>query len=30
LKNLAGKVRAFRQWAPVQVPDGLDQASAHR
>ncbi|KAH9033260.1 digestive organ expansion factor [Lactarius pseudohatsudake] len=28
LKNLAGKVRAFRRWAPVQVPDGLDQASA--
>ena len=27
LKNLAGKVRAFRRWAPVQVPDGLDQAS---
>ncbi|KAH9046041.1 digestive organ expansion factor [Lactarius hengduanensis] len=25
LKNLAGKVRAFRRWAPVQVPDGLDQ-----
>ena len=29
LKNLAGKVRAFRRWAPVQVPDGLDQARAH-
>ena len=28
LKNLEGKVRAFRRWAPVQVPDGLDQASA--
>ena len=28
LKNLAGKVRVFRRWAPVQVPDGLDQASA--
>ncbi|KAI9455464.1 digestive organ expansion factor [Lactarius psammicola] len=25
LKNLEGKVRAFRRWAPVQVPDGLDQ-----
>ena len=28
LKNLAGKVRVHRRWAPVQVPDGLDQASA--
>ena len=27
LKNLTGKVRAFRRWAPVQVPDVLDQAS---
>ncbi|KAI0256360.1 digestive organ expansion factor [Lactifluus subvellereus] len=25
LKNLAGKVRTLRRWAPVQVPEGLDQ-----
>ncbi|KAH9963872.1 digestive organ expansion factor [Russula dissimulans] len=26
LKNVEGRVRTFRRWAPVQVPDGLDQA----
>lgn len=25
LKNLEGRVRTFRRWAPVQVPEGLDQ-----
>jgi hypothetical protein len=25
LKNLGGRVRTFRRWAPVQVPEGLDQ-----
>ncbi|KAI9507465.1 digestive organ expansion factor [Russula earlei] len=25
LKNVEGKVRTFRHWAPVQVPEGLDQ-----
>jgi hypothetical protein len=25
LKNLEGRVRSFRRWAPVQVPEGLDQ-----
>ncbi len=25
LKNLEGSVRTFRRWAPVQVPEGLDQ-----
>jgi len=26
LQNVEGRVRTFRRWAPVQVPDGLDQA----
>ena len=25
LKNLEGRVRTIRRWAPVQVPEGLDQ-----
>jgi Utp25, U3 small nucleolar RNA-associated SSU processome protein 25 len=25
LKNLQGRVRTFRRWSPVQVPEGLDQ-----
>lgn len=25
LKNLEGRVRTFRRWSPVQVPEGLDQ-----
>ncbi|KAI0313919.1 digestive organ expansion factor [Amylostereum chailletii] len=29
LKNVSGKVRTARQWAPVQVPDGLDQNFIH-
>jgi hypothetical protein len=28
LRNLAGKVRTLRRWAPVQVPEGLDQVNA--
>jgi hypothetical protein len=27
LRNLAGKMRTLRRWAPVQVPEGLDQVS---
>jgi hypothetical protein len=25
LKNLGGRVRTFRRWSPVHVPEGLDQ-----
>ncbi|KAI0295813.1 hypothetical protein B0F90DRAFT_1748553 [Multifurca ochricompacta] len=27
LKNLAGKLRTFRRWVPVRVPEGLNQVS---
>ena len=28
LKNLGGKVRTSRRWAPVQIPEGLDQVNS--
>ena len=28
LKNVAGKIRTERRWAPVEVPEGIDQVFA--